>query len=296
MRYQWLYGIDTFELSDSMPFDVVTIDGIDTAPVQAITEQGPLQHGDTDTDMRLQPRVVQMKLQAVNRAAPYDNESNRELFNRLFAPSKQLGKLRITYDNGKVYEIVARCLGNSGIRRGLVEDQLLIAGVALRCPDPLWYNPVMNSVPFGIAAGSTGFTVPTPVPTFVGTSTLDQVVPLTYAGTFQEFPIFQIYGPITSPKMVNQATGRKIDFSGITINNGDYYTVDLRYGRKFVYKNGDTNDLRTAEVTTDSQLATFALEANPDAIHGINPILVTGTSVNSATQIYMQYFDRYAGI
>jgi len=295
VQYQWVYGVDTYELSDSSPFEVVSIDGIDNTAVTPITEQGPLQDGDTDRDMRLEPRVIQMVIQARTKAA-FPHETNRALFNAMFAPSSQLGKLRITYNNGKVYEIVARCLGNTGLRRDLVSEQLLKAGVALRCPDPLWYNPVQNIIPFALAAGGSAFTVPTPVPTPVGTSTLNQTVVLTYAGTYREFPLIVINGPITDPKITNTTTGRKIDLTGITIANAHYYTIDLRYGRKFVYKDGVTTDLRTGEVTTDSQLATFAIEANPIATHGINTIQVTGSSVNSATSAYMQYYDRYAGI
>lgn len=296
MQYQWIYGLHTYELSDSLPFDVVTIDGIDLAAVDAITEQGPLQDGDSDIDMRLNPRVVQMLLQAVTRAAPYDHESNRELFNRIFAPSRMLGTLQITYDNGKQYAIAARVLGNAGIKRGLEEDRMIRAGVAFRCPDPLWYNPVEHVFSFGISAGGGSFQVPTPVPTFMGTSTLNQTLVINYDGTYREFPQITIYGPITNPKIVNGATNKKIDFTGITIASGDYYTVDLRYGRKYVYKNGVTTDVRTGETTTDSQLATFAIEANPIATDGVNPITVTGTSVNSVTQVYLRYFDRYAGI
>jgi len=295
MQYQWIYGTHTYELSDSAPFEVVSIDGIDIASVSPVTEQGPLQHGDTDVDMRLDPRIIQMVLQA-RTTAVYDHETNRATFNRIFTPSTQLGKLRITYNNASVYEIVARCLGNTGVRRSLVDDQLLKAGIAFRCPDPLWYNPEMHSLSFGIAAGNSAFSVPTPVPTPMGSSVLNQTTTINYAGTFAEFPLFLVYGPIVDPKIVNSATGKKIDLTGITIASGSYYTIDLRYGRKFAYKNGDTTDLRTGEVTTDSQLATFAIEADPTVADGINPITITGTSANSVTQVYMQYYDRYSGI
>jgi hypothetical protein len=296
MQYQWLYGTHTYDLDDSQPFEMVEIDGIDVAQSVAITEQSPLQHGNTDRGMVLQPRIIQMVLQAPNNPPTYSTEVNRKLFNRVFAPSQVLGRFRITYNNGDVYEIVARCLGNTGMGRNLEKDILNRAGVALQCPSPLWYDPVMKSVAFGIAAGSTGFTVPTPVPTFVGTSILDQTVVIEYAGTFQEFPIIHVYGPIDDMVIRNLATGRKIDLNGTLIANDDYYTFDLRFGRKFVYMNGDTTDLHTAEVTTDSQLATFAIEADPIATDGINPIQVTGTSVTSQTQVYMQYYDRYSGI
>jgi len=239
---------------------------------------------------------VQMLLQAVTRAAPYDHESNRLLFNQIFAPSTRLGTLQITYNNGRVFAITARMMGNAGIKRGREEDQLLRAGVVFRCPDPLWYDPNKHTLSFGIAAGATSFQVPTPVPTFMGTSVINQTLTINYPGTYREFPVITIHGPITDPKVVNLATSKKIDFTGITLTASDYYTIDLRYGRKYVYKNGVTTDLRTGETTTDSNLATFAIEHNPIATDGQNPITVTGTGANSFTQVYVDYYDRYAGI
>lgn len=296
MEYDWYYGTNVYRLSDSLPFDVVAIDGIDLAPVTPITEQGPLQDGDSDIDIRLQARTIQMVLQAVNRAAPYDNESNRELFNKIFSPSRQLGKLRLTYDNGKQYEIIARCLGNAGIKRGLAEDMLLRAGVVLRCPSPLWYNPSGYTVGFGIAGGGGIFAVPTPVPTPMGASILNQTILISYLGTFKAYPIITVIGPITDLVIRNLATTYKIDFTGFTIPAAHYYTIDLRYGRKFIYKDGVTTDIRTGETTSDSQLATWAIEADPIAPNGANSIQVTGTTITSATQIYVNYFDYFAGI
>ena len=296
MRYQWIYGTHTYELSDHAPFDVVTIDGIDVPAVDAITEQGPLQDGDSDLDMRLNARVVQLLLQATTRAAPYDHETNRALFNKIFAPSTRLGTLQITYDNGNQFAIAARCLGNAGVKRGLEEDRLLRAAVAFRCPDPLWYDPTEHVLSFGVAAGGGSFQVPTAVPTGLGASTINQTLTINYAGTYKEYPQITIYGPITNPKITNVATGKKIDFTGFSLIAGDYYTIDLRYGRKYVYKNGVTTDIHTGETSTDSNLATFAIEANPIATDGVNPITVTGTGANSNTQVYLRYFDRYAGI
>lgn len=296
MNYEWIYGTYTYQLNDSNPFEVVSIDGIDLAKVEPITERGPLQDGVTDKDMRLASRVVQLVLQA-NTTASNTHEMNRALLNRIFTPSAVLGKLQLTYDNGNVYQINARPLGDAGVGRSAESELQLKAGIAFECPDPLWYNPVGYAYSFGIAGGGgSGFAVPTPVPTPIGLSTLNQTLNIPYPGTYKDFPVITVYGPITDLKITHQQTGKVIDFTGTTIASAHYYTIDLRYGRKFVYKDGITTDIRTGETTTASQLSTWAIEANPVVPDGVNGVTVTGTSITSVTQIYVQGFERYSGI
>lgn len=296
MNYEWIYGTNTYNICDSAPFQVKSIDGIDSAKVEQITERGPLQDGETDKDMRLTPRIIQLVLQAPT-TVTYSHEYNRDLLNYIFTPSAVLGKLQLTYNNGRVFQIAARPLGDSGAGRSLEREFMLTAGIALACPDPLFYNPVGYGYSFGIAGGGgSGFAVPTPIPTPIGLSTLNQTLNIPYPGTYKDFPLITVYGPITDLKITHQQTGKIIDFLGTTIPSGSYYTIDLRYGRKFVYKNGDTSDIRTGETTTASKLSTFAIEANPVVPDGVNGITVTGTSITSLTQVYIQGFERYSGI
>lgn len=295
MNYEWVYGTNTYPLNDSNPFQVVSIDGIDLAKVEPITERGPLQDGVTDKDMRLSPRVIQLVLQA-NTTASNTHESNRELFNRIFTPSAILGKLQLTYDNGNVYQINARPLGDAGLGRNAQNELQLKAGLAFECPDPLWFNPNGYTIGFGISGGGGIFAVPTPVPTPLGSANLNQTVTINYIGTYKEFPMITVTGPITNLIITNLATNKKIDFTGTTIAAAHYYTIDLRYGRKFIYKDGVTTDIRTGETTTDSNLSTWALEADPIAPAGENAIRVQGSTITSATQINLAYLDRFAGI
>ena len=295
MNYEWLYGTNTYQLSNGQPFDVVSIKGIDIAKVEPITERGPLQDGETDKDMRLAPRVVQLVLQA-NTSVDFPHEVNRALFNRIFTPASQLGRLQITYDNGNVYQIYARPLGDAGVGRSLAEDLHMIAGLAFECPDPLWFNPNGYTIGFGISGGGGIFAVPTPVPTPLGSANLNQTITIDYIGTYKEFPVITVIGPVTNLIITNLVTNKKIDFTGFTIPAAHYYTIDLRYGRKFIYKDGVTSDIRTGETTTDSNLSTWALESDPTAPDGENPIKVQGSTITSATQINLAYYDRFSGI
>ena len=99
---------------------------------------------------------------------------------------------------------------------------------------------------------------------------------------------------MTDAVIENLSTGEKLDFSGYTIGAGHYYDVDCRYGYKTV-----TNDLgenKIAELSDDSDLATFHLGAHPEVDEGRNSLRVTGTDVNEDTEIYVNYYERYLGI
>lgn len=282
-------------LSDSVPLEVLSIDGIGTAPVVALTERGPLQHGDSDRDFRLDPRVINLILQA-HPDETHDYHAIRALLNRLFTPSNVTLTLRIVFGDNITYDIDTRSLGVRELPSNIDQTILTKAGVQLRAANPLFYNPVGVNISFGLTGGGNAFTVPTFVPTGVGASTINQTIALAYAGTFDAFPVVTIYGPATNPVLTNDSTGDTIDFTGITINNGDFYTVDLRYGRKIVYRNGVTSDNRIAELTDNSDIDTFRIVAEPTVADGVNNLRFTASSVNSTTQVYVSYFNQYAGI
>lgn len=285
-------GITTYNLTSGAPLTMLEIDGIAAPAARPLSERGPLQDGDTDLGFRLEPRTVSLALQGITTAS-YTSDTIRDLINRLFKPSNVPIYLDVVRDDASVRRLMCRSLGEYSLPQNIMAQLYAKTVITLRAADPLFYNPAMQALSFGIAAGSTGFLIPMPVPTKFGTSVVNQNIPLAYAGTFREYPVIQIYGPITSPVITNQTTGDKIDFTGITIAAGDWYTVDLRYGRKFAYRNGVTTDIRTGEATTDSDFATFSIEADPEASGGVNDIKVTGSAANSVTQVYVQYFERY---
>ncbi len=166
--------------------------------------------------------------------------------------------------------------------------------VILRAANPLFYDPTMQAATFGLGGGANTFVVPTPVPTDVGASTIDQTRSIVYPGSFQENPVVLITGPITDCVVHNSNTNEKLDFTGYTIAAGVTMTVDTRYGYKTVTDSNAVNQI--ANLTDDSNLATFHLAADPDVGGGANSIRVTGSAVTAATEIYLQYYNRYVGI
>lgn len=291
--YAVINGV-THELSRGEPLTVKAVNGKAVPEVKPLTERGPLQDGDTDNDFRVEARIIMIQLQAARDVVAGWSYANLcDYVDRIFRPSNVPIRFGYRRDNGTTREIVVRSLGGNSVEHTLESELHFDTVVPLRAADPFWYDPAGVSISFGVGGGGTGFVVPTPVPSFIGASTLDQLFPIHYDGTYKDYPIIKIYGPITDPVITNLTTDRVISFAGITIEAGDWYTVDLRYGRKRVYRNGVETDIRTHEAIGD--LATFALEADAEAPNGINDIHVTGTTINAATQIYIDYFNRYVG-
>lgn len=268
-------------------------DGWGAPDVEIITDRGPGQHGDSDTDVLLQPRVGMLKLRAKAESAS-DHWDIRSTLLRAFRPTRLITNLRWTLDNGSVRQIDVKFAGGlkfgSGERVGFTQ----FAVVALRASDPTFYDPTPQSVVFGVGGGSGTFAVPLAVPVAVGASTISQTTTITYPGTWRTYPVVTITGPLTNAVITNAATGDKLDFTGTTINAGDSRTIDCRPGKKTVVDAAGASQID--EPTDDSDLQTFSLEADEEAPGGNNAITVTGSGATSATQVAIVYYIRYIGL
>lgn len=290
--YVTIGTIDT-DISEGTPLEIVNIDNLGASEATRITERGPMQDGDSDIDQILEPRIIPIILQA-RVSDTYTQRIIRDTINGLFKATNVLIALTIVWADGTIYRIDTRSLGNINLPLNIGTNNYIKVGVNLRAANPTFYDPNLSIFNFGLSgAGETQ--VPVTVPTFVGGSALDQTAVINYDGTYRAYPIIYIYGPITNPKIENLTMGTKLDFTGYTIANGDYYTVDLRYGRKIVYKNGNIADNRINELTLDSSIATFAVEARPLAISGVNSIRVSGSAVTGVSQVYLQFNRRFDG-
>lgn len=287
-------GVQTF-LSESTPLEVIHIDKLGASLATRITERSPGQDGDSDIDRRLEPRTIPMIIQA-RIIEGWTYKQLRALINERFRATNVTIALGVIFDDNSTYQIDTQSIGDLDLPLSLADQLVIKVPIILRAANPTFYDPLITTVNFQLSASGGAFFVPTSVPTFFGGSTLDQTIVIAYDGTYPDFPLLTVYGPIANFKIVNESTGAKLDLNGFTIASGDYYTFDLRYGRKLVYKNGVTSDNRINEVTNDSQLATFNVEADPTVSGGLNQYHVTGTSATGLTRAVMQYHRRFDGI
>ncbi len=115
-----------------------------------------------------------------------------------------------------------------------------------------------------------------------------------YLGTWPEFPIITIRGPLNVPVITNVSTGESITINR-SILAGEHVIIDLRFGFKTVALDDGTNII--GDVSADSDLATFHLEPDPGVIDGDNVITVTGgLSLPGVTEVRLIYFTRFFGI
>lgn len=286
--------VNGVEYNLSSLYDYAGHDGLGMSPSHRLSNRGPQQHGDTDVGFRLDPRVFRLFF-GLDGATLSDLYDLRDGVLRLFRPSNDALKMKWTLDNGEVRQLDAHYVGDMGMpsasKRGYYQDLV----VMMKAPDPTFYHPVEASVVFALGGGSDAFEIPLAIPWAIGVSTLDQTRTISYEGSWYAFPIITVVGPITDAIITNQTTGESLDFTGTTIDAGDYYEIDCRYGYKTVVDSNGTS--RVADLTADSDLATFHLEPpGGQETTKENDINVAGNTVTEATEVYLRYKVRYVGI
>lgn len=297
VRMDWLVSVirrgSEYLLSDGSDYLLTGIDGIGHPPVARIAERGPMQHGESDLGYRLQPRRIALAIEVRggDRSAWLER---RDAIIRMFRASGEPVSLRLT--NGDWCRQIDCHL--SGEMNMTPETPLAPlwqrVAIELYCPDPTWYDPVGVSVPFRLGGGSL-LAIPLAVPMQVGASSIDQSIVVQYAGTWDAYPIITAVGPIVDLLIQNNTLGDKLDFSGTTIGAGDSYVIDCRYGYKTVTRTSDGAN-RIADLTADSNLATFRIGAHPDVPDGANSIRVRASGLAAMSAIYLQFHTRYVGV
>lgn len=268
--------------------------GVGMMPSHRLTQRGPQQHGVTDLGFRGDPRVVQLAL-LLEGTLMSDYWTRRTTLLGLFKPTDDPLGLRFTLDNGDVRQLDCQYVGGMDMDSREKMRYTHAVGVTLEAADPSFYDPVSETVVFALGGGSAAFEVPMAIPLNIGVSVMDQTVTIDYDGSWLVHPYrIRITGPISDACITNLATDEKLDFDGVTIDAADYYDIDCRYAYKTVLDSNEVNKI--ADLTEDSDLATWHLAAHPDVTDGQNGVQVTGSAVTAATEVTVQWFDRFVGI
>lgn len=289
----WTAILTDEEGNERAAVGLVGEDGLGMVQLRRLSERGPQQHGVTDRGFRLAPRTISQVYEIIAN----DNislQDAREYLLTIFQPRDTALSLRYDLDNGNARQIDCHFAGEMRMPSQDLQGFCQKVAISLVAPDPLWYDPMQVAVTLGASGASQGMAIPLAIPWRLGATSINQTRVVTYTGTWRTEPIVQITGPITSPVITNTVNGDKLDFTGTTIAGGTYYTIDTRYGYKTVIDSAGANQI--SKLTTDSDLATFALHSAPDAPGGVNTISVTGTGISSATEVYFSYYTRYVGI
>lgn len=278
------YLLNGFDTDHGLTIRYLGDQGFGLAPLHRITTRGPLQHGDSDIDFRLDPRIVQLPLIVENtsRVAPiYTHYDIRRILLDIFRPQETgILQVGINYTISSVlytalYKMNVRVLG--GLEFNVDPKEYHIRTVVqLRADDPTWYN---DTDPLGVV-----FTT-----TYVNANINGSQV-FAIGGNWFSFPIIRLIGPITNPVITNTTTGRSISVTG-TIAAGTSYYYDLRYGFKTVYTGpNQTGTNVIANVSATSDLATWSF------VPGNNTLSITGTGTTGATNAVFTHPYRFTGI
>jgi hypothetical protein len=282
----------TYDLSDRARYLHKGNAGFGMAPVKRWTEQGASQHGATDRGFLLQPRTLQL-VAWILASDEEDYFDRRDELMQIFAPRTSPLQLRLTVGT-RVRQIDVHFAGDLSLPTSDRNGHIHKLGISLTAPDPTWYDPTAVAVNFGLSAGTAAMDVPLAIPMNVGSSVIDQTVAVAYEGTWRTSPIITIAGPLTDPVIENETTGEVLDFTGVTVAALDSYTIDTRYAYKTVVNSLGASKI--ADLTDASDLSTFHIASKADTPGGVNSIRVTGTAATTATQVYLSYTTRYAGI
>lgn len=286
------YTLNGYDAATGHTISYMGDQGFGLAPMHRITQRGPLQHGDTDVDFRLDPRVLQLPL-FIDAASITDHYAIRNDLLSIFSPSNVMGTLTVTTDS---YTRAIDCyvLGGMTYDIDAKTGYAVRTVVQLRAPDPTWYDPAAQVVTLTPSIAGTAFAIPLAIPLTMGTASINTTTTIDYAGTWLSYPIITAVGPITGLTITNNTTGQVISLGSVAIGAGTTYTIDLRYGYKTVKT--DTGVNKIADITAASNLATWAIVASPSAIGGVNSITISSSSSLSPAAVTLTYYTRYVGI
>lgn len=269
------YTLNGYDADHGLTLRYLGDQGFGLAPLHRITTRGPLQHGDSDIDFRLDPRILQIPLVVQNTSTTpmIQSYTIRQALLNIFRPQNS-GVLTVTV--GTIVPPMTRSI-NVKVLGGLTfdvdpQDYHVRTVVQLRADDPTWYDEqqfntsTILGVNFGLTYG------------------------LENAGNWLSFPQIQATGPVTNLTITNTTTSQVLNIPG-TISAGTSYYFDLRYGYKTIYTGpNQTGTNVISAISATSNLATWAIQP------GVNNIVVTGTGTSGATVVVTTWPNRYTGI
>ncbi len=279
---------------------VVSFSGFGTPPIDYITQRGPFQHGVTVKDFFLRPRVIQLLIRQAfcDRVAWWAGRA--ALLNEI-RPNRQAtatgatpGTLRIVETDGTTRDLSVFITEGPRFEprvSGEWDEWAFMEALRFIAHDPVAFDPDEVTAAFMITLDDDlVFSITFPIR--FGAGDLDDTLAVTYPGTWLTFPIITIVGPVETPRIDNNTTGEKIEFS-IDIGPGRTITIDLSEGAKTVVDDLGSNLI--GGITSDSDLGTFHIAPDPEAPGGVNDLRLRGIHPTGSTSVSLAYFSRYFG-
>lgn len=278
-------------------------------PIEYRTDRGPFQDGETVIDWVLRPRVIQYVHRRGSDSRHGYWDARADLLNHL-RPNRQLtigarepGRLRKVLATGQIRDIYVLVESGPVFQPrdpGVMDEFGFTETIRFIAYDPVFFDPEARTEVYALMAFEhLVFPVrlvdgdPLDVDMLFSPSVVNDVVPITYLGTWLSLPTIEITGPAQNPIIRNLTTGEKIELT-YNVPAGRVVTIDLSYGMKTVVDDLGNNLIGT--VTLDSDLATFHLAPEPEAPGGVNQIGVFFAGASLASAVVLTWFERYIGV
>lgn len=281
-----------------------------------IVQQGPFQNGKTLIDYRLNPRTILFVHKRMG-TCRCDYWSNRSELINILRPNRQLqdefslGTLRKILPNGDVRDL--KVITSRGPRFNPRETEWaefdFVESIQFTAYDPILTDPELQSAIWELGdlsnlifyesvnwenklvfegddlfSGGIWF----------GDSSIASTLSVEYNGTWESYPTIYITGPLSTPKIYNNTTGKSVKLEYI-ISSGETVTINLEYGQRTIMNNFGENLIGTA--TVDSDFAEFAIVPEPSAPGGVNDLQVVGDyAAAGETEIRVSWNTKYIGI
>jgi len=278
-----------------------------------LSQRSPNQiYGDSDLGFRVDPRFSDW-FWNIKGDTLADYRNQRALIMEIFQP-RDNDPVQLVLDLGDRVRALDVNLDGELLFSDRVEKIENVSGV-FKSSDPRLYHPTLITEVFDLAGSSgsnLGWAIPWPIPWGIGTDILNLVKVIEYADLSRlgapEYPVIRIIGPIDNPVIANETTGEIIDLSdgtGISLaDSSEWVEVDLadfprRESKTIRNQDGESVD---QYLTTDSDLATFHIAPAGEKLSsgayctGENTIRISGTGVDSTTQVSLKYYDRYRAV
>lgn len=295
VRTELIVGGAIYDISDKVEFLHISDVGFGMAPSQRFSVSGPNQDGVTDLGFRLLPRVIAIEVGAFGDSL--DKHFNlRDQLLRLFVPQEDPLILRRTLPSGDFRQLECHYAGELNFSSKGIKGWAMVDVVALKASDPIWWDPVLNTI-FAELVGGGKLSFPIGFPIGFSSTSIFSNVAISYEGSWKEYPTIKLKGPLEGPTVTNTTIDQKIEIQ-FTIPSGVVVTIETTPGSKKVFDDRVPSNNLIGTVSTSSNLSTFHLAASIDgALTRNNDIVLTaGGAVPSVSRITLEYFNRYIGI
>jgi hypothetical protein len=235
--------------------------------------------------VNVEPRDIHLQVAFRANHATKLRAIKRSFFS-LFNPLNGDGKLRVRAFNGSERELI--CRYKSGMegqeRRGQTWNFIQLYSLTFRAFDPFWYDVKEVSYSFQLNK-----IPPKWFPFFplrLGGESLASEIQINNVGDVEAFPNWTIHGPGKNPKMFNSTTGQMISFTGITLDESQFITIDIK-PRGSQIKTNDGTDIYS-ELDFGSTLWRIAPNNNI--------IRIEMVGVTSDSKVNLSFRPRYLGV